>query len=68
MGVMMGPMVLQPAVGWMLDKHWDGEIADGERLYSLAAYHNGFGLMLAWLGLSLVLILLTRETHCKQMV
>ena len=26
MGVMMGPMVLQPAVGRMLDLHWTGEV------------------------------------------
>lgn len=32
MGVMMGPMLLQPAVGWMLDRSWQGEIADGVRV------------------------------------
>ncbi len=64
MGVMMGPMLLQPAVGWMLDRGWHGEMLHGERLYSLEAYHAGFSLMLAWLALSLLLILFTRETHC----
>ncbi len=68
MGVMMGPMLLQPAVGWMLDQRWDGQMAGGERLYSLDAYHASFSLMLGWLVLSLVLVLMTRETQCKQIV
>lgn len=68
MGVMMGPMLLQPAVGWMLDRSWDGEMAGAVRIYSLEAYRSGFTLMLAWLALALLLILFTRETHCRQTV
>jgi sugar phosphate permease len=67
MGVMMGPMLLQPAVGWMLDRSWDGETSAGVRIYSLEAYQSGFGLMLAWLALAMILILFTRETHCRHM-
>ena len=67
MGVMMGPMLLQPGVGWMLDQHWQGEMAEGVRVYSLEAYRSGFGLMLAWLALAMLLILFTRETHCKHL-
>jgi len=67
MGVMMGPMLLQPAVGWMLDRSWDGQTSGGVRIYSLEAYQSGFGLMLAWLALAMVLILFTRETHCRHM-
>ena len=65
-GVMLGPMLLQPAVGWMLDYGWTGKLIDGVRRYDLAAYRVGFSLMLAWLALSLILLLLTRETHCRQ--
>lgn len=67
MGVMMGPMLLQPAVGWMLDLHWQGQMRDGVRLYGLDAYTQGFGLMLGWLALAALLILFTRETHCRQL-
>jgi sugar phosphate permease len=67
MGVMMGPMLLQPGVGWVLDLYWQGEMAEGVRIYSLEAYQNGFTLMLAWLALALLLILFTRETHCRHM-
>ena len=68
MGVMMGPMLLQPGVGWILDLHWQGEMAEGVRVYSLKAYQSGFGLMLVWLALALLLILFTRETHCRHSV
>jgi len=65
MGVMMGPMLLQPGMGWMLDRSWQGEMASGIRVYSLEAYQSGFSLLLAWLALALILILFTRETHCR---
>ena len=66
MGVMMGPMLLQPAVGWMLDRAWDGDIEEGVRVYSLDAYRNGYSLMLAWLAVALLLVLFTKETYCNQ--
>jgi sugar phosphate permease len=66
MGVMLGPMLLQPLVGWMLDKNWHGTLKDGARVYDLAAYQSGFMLMLGWTIVSMILILLTKETYCKQ--
>jgi hypothetical protein len=66
MGVMMGPMLLQPGVGWMLDRAWGGELREGVRIYDLTAYRGGFALLLGWLALSLVLVLFTRESHCRQ--
>ncbi len=67
MGVMTGPMVLQPAVGWMLDLKWQGEIVADVRVYPLNAYQSGFGLMMAWLTLSLLLLIFTRETYCQRL-
>ncbi len=64
-GVMIGAMVLQPAVGWMLDRHWQGAQEGGVRFYDLAAYQSGFALLLGWVAVSLVLISLSRETYCK---
>jgi hypothetical protein len=66
MGVMLGPMLLQPLVGWVLDTCWTGTLVDGVRRYDAAAYRAGFSLMIAWLALSLLLILFTRETRCRQ--
>ena len=66
MGVMMGPMILQPAVGWMLDRGWQNEQLDGVRTYNSAAYQSGFMLMVVWVLLAFIMILLTKETGAKQ--
>lgn len=66
-GTMLGPVLLQPAVSWMLDQRWQGEMLNGVRRYSLEAYQAGFSLMLVWVALALVLIIFTKETHCRQM-
>ena len=62
MGVMSGPMVLQPAVGFMMDRYWQGEMLNGVRVYGMEAYQAGFLLMIAWLMLSTVLVIFVRET------
>ena len=67
MGVMFGPMILQPAVGIILDLHWQGHKVDGIKQYSLEAYQLGFSFMLVWLSLGAALILFTIETRCEQM-
>ncbi len=66
MGVMTGPMVLQPLVGWMLDRRWQGTAIGEVRVYGWDAYRAGFSLMLAWAVLALILLLFTRETSCRQ--
>jgi MFS family permease len=65
MGVMMGPMLLQPIVGKILDAQWTGSMADGVRTYSLEAYEIGFVSMMGWVILSCILLFFTRETHCQ---
>jgi len=67
MGVMMGPMLLQPLVGSILDHQWTGQMMDGVRIYSLDAYEYGFIPMMAWIILSVGLLFFTKETHCRQM-
>jgi len=67
MGVMIGPMVLQPAMGRILDLHWHGELVSGIRVYSLEAYRAAFVLIIAWSLISILLMLFTRETHCRPM-
>jgi len=67
MGVMMGPMLLQPLVGSILDYHWTGQMIDGVRIYSLDAYEYGFIPMMAWIILSVLLLFFTKETYCRQM-
>ncbi len=67
MGVMVGPMLLQPAVGWILDSRWQGTTKAGTRIYEFGAYSAGFSLVLVWAVLALICLVLTRETHCRQM-
>ena len=64
MGIMLGPTLLQPVVGWMLDRNWRGDLLDGIRTYNIAAYHAGFTLMIVWTVLSFGLLFFTRETYC----
>jgi MFS family permease len=66
MGNMMGGMLMQPAVGWVLDRLWQGELAHGAPVYGFAAYRAAFSLMLLWLLISIGLAALTRETGCRQ--
>ncbi len=66
MGIMLGPTLLQPLVGWLLDLNWLGEMSQGVRLYRLSAYQISFLPMVAWALLSIVLVSLARETRCRQ--
>ncbi len=65
-GNMIGPTLLQPAVGKVLDHNWSGQVARGVHVYGVEAYRKGFLLMIAWLLVSTVLLSLTRETYCRQ--
>jgi sugar phosphate permease len=65
-GNMLGPTLLQPAIGWMLDWQWAGETMSGLRVYRPGAFHASFLLIIGWFVLSCVFIALTRETYCRQ--
>ncbi len=67
MGPLLGGMLLQPAVGWMLDRHWTGALAGGARLYDAAAYRAGFALIFATMAAAGIVLLFARETHCRQL-
>jgi sugar phosphate permease len=64
-GNMVGPTLLQPAIGRALDSRWAGAMAEGARLYSTEAYQAAFAMIVAWAVLSVSLIAFTRETHCR---
>ena len=66
MGVMLGPMLLQPAVGWVLDRQWQGTMVGEARIYELNAFRAGFSFMLAWAVLALICVVFSRETNCRQ--
>jgi MFS family permease len=67
MGVMLGPTILQPAIGYVLDLHWTGGMAGGARIYEPAAFQAAFSLMLIWAAAGAALLAFTRETNCRQL-
>lgn len=65
MGGFLTGALLQPAVGWIMDRRWDGTLIDGVRIYAPEDYRWGllliacaswFGALMAWR---------IRETHCR---
>lgn len=66
MGPLLGGVLLQPGVGWLLDRRWGGALENGVRLYDPAAWQHGFTLMFATVAIALALMPFARETHCRQ--
>jgi sugar phosphate permease len=64
-GVMLGTLVQLPLLGWVLDALWDGRSSGGVRLYGAAAFTAANGVLLAWIALSVLCVLLARDTHAK---
>ena len=67
MGPLVGGMLLQPAVGWVLDQRWNGALAGGVRLYDAMAYRDGFTLMVGAMAIATIILIFARESHCRQM-
>jgi sugar phosphate permease len=65
-GNMLGPTLLQPGIGWMLDRQWSGQTLEGVRFYTIGNYQTAFLLVVGWCAVSCVLIALTRDTRCRQ--
>ncbi len=65
-GNMLGPTLLQPAMGALLDRNWTGQLNRGIHVYSVHAFHVAFVLMVSWLTVSTILLSLTKETRCRQ--
>jgi sugar phosphate permease len=63
MGNMLGVVLLQPGIGWVLDRYWDGTLVNGAHIYSLPAWRAGFALLAGWSVVSVALIAMTRETY-----
>lgn len=61
----LGAALAQPFIGLLLDLHWQGQMTDGVRQYSVANYH--FALLTIPIGIAISLLILPfiRETYCK---
>ena len=64
-GNMIGPTLLQPGIGRILEQHWTGAMVNGARVYGVEAFQTAFLLSVGWTLLSCVLSSLTRETGCR---
>ena len=60
-GVMIGPMVLQPLTGILIDLNWSGATEAGQRIYDVPAFEAGFIPMIIWLVVASVLVLFAQE-------
>jgi MFS family permease len=64
-GNMIGPTLLQPEIGRILDQKWSGQMAGGMRVYGVDHFQAAFLLIAAWAVAACLLIGFTRETHCR---
>ncbi|TRZ66878.1 MAG: MFS transporter [Rhodocyclaceae bacterium] len=67
-GVFLGPAILQPLVGWAMDRSWlatNGAVVDGVRNYAAADYHVGLLLMAGAALFGCLATLLVKETGCR---
>ena len=65
-GNMIGQTLLQPVIGWALDRRWSGAMAAGVLTYSADAFETAFGMTVAWAVLSCLSIVFTKEPECRQ--
>lgn len=63
-GAFVGAGLMQPLFGWVLDRHWQGDVMQGVGVYPLQAYQSAFCFCAAVLGLGIVFSLLVKETKC----
>lgn len=64
-GIFLGPAILQPLVGWLMERTWDGTMEAGVRIYSAADWQNGLLLLTAAAAAGWIATLFVRETGCR---
>lgn len=65
MAVLGFAAIQQSAMGWILDRNWQGAMLDGARIYDAGAYHAAFLWLLVSAAGAVLAVALTRETHCR---
>jgi len=61
---MVGIAIVQPAIGFLLDKAWKGQTALGIRIYSLSAYQESLMILPLAILAALIILPFIRETYC----
>lgn len=60
--------LFQPLIGLLLDYGWDGTLVGGARVYAVETYRFAFLSLVAAAIVSLICVLLMRETYCRRLV
>ncbi len=68
MWIVASGAVMQPLIGWLLDRQWSGETINDVRVYSSDAYQSALSSLIVLSVLALVAALLVRETRCQSQV
>ena len=67
-GCFIGTALMQPLFGYIMDKFWNGKIADGIRVYSTMDYTYGFYLVLIFAVIAILGALRLHETGGRNIV
>lgn len=62
---MVGIALVQPAVGFVLDHLWTGNMMSGVRIYPISAYHTALAILPIGMFVALLLLPMLKETYCK---
>lgn len=60
--------VLQPLIGYILDRNWTGEMDGGARVYSMAAFDTSMLAILVAGSITFLATFAMRETYCRPQV
>ena len=62
-GIMIGPAILQPITGMLLDLNWAGTTEAGVRIYDVAAVNTAFLPTVGWTIGAALLVPWLKETY-----
>lgn len=65
---MVGIAIVQPAVGFILDSRWSGQMVDNVRVYCVSDYQTALAILPLGMLVALLLMPMIRETYCKAFV
>lgn len=62
---MIGPAIVNPLIGYVLDQQWHGQMAHGIRIYSVGAYQQAMWIIPITLLLAFITLPFIKETYCR---
>lgn len=57
--------IMQPVLGSILDRGWEGALVNGARVYGESAYLSAFSWFLASTALAVIMVQFTTESYCR---